>query len=99
MTEKSMNVHPSNEAMAAAGGRLTLWQSLANSQPSLIVPKPPPPHKFVAAAAARLSHVLTCPPTRQEKEQRKKVDGKAELMKSFQTSVNGGKHASAYPIY
>lgn len=105
MTEKGINVHSSNEAVAAAGGRLTLWQSIETGRLNEHLLKPPPSHRFVAAVEggspgpAYNTYVPTCPPCRQEKEQRKKVDGTADLMSSYETSINGGKHASVYHIY
>lgn len=100
MTEKSINVHSSNEVVAAVGGCLTLWQSIETGRLNEHLPNQPPPHRFVAAAEGGSLEpvsnidVPTCPPCRHEKEQRKKVDGKADLMTSYDTSINGGKHAS-----
>ena len=73
ITDKSISVHSSNEAVAAAGGRLTFWKSLETDQLNEHLPNPPPPFTFVSAAAEGspgLScniHVPTCPPTRTER--------------------------------
>lgn len=50
MTENSINVHSCNEAVAVAGGRLTLWQSIETGRLNEHLPNPPPPDRFVAAA-------------------------------------------------
>ena len=104
--EKGIIVQSSVEAAAAARG---LSQSVRNGQPNRDVPKPRPQHKSssvdssfeeVAAGSQCNNHVPTCPPSRQaKKEQQVKGNGKAELMTNYQTSINAGKHASAYHSY
>lgn len=109
ITDKSSNVHSSVEAAAAVGG-LSLWQSLPSGQPNQNVPQPPPEHKsrnvhysFEEAATKGPPgphcnpNVPTCPPSRPTKrEQQLKVNGKSELMRNYETSINAGKHASAH---
>jgi hypothetical protein len=104
ITDKSSNVHSSVEAAAAVGG-LALYQSLPGGQPSRHVPQPPPEHKstnvhysFEEAAGLHCNpNVPTCPPSPPTKrEQQLKVNGKSELMRNYETSINAGKHASAH---
>jgi hypothetical protein len=102
--DKSSNVHSSVEAAAAVGG-LALYQSLPGGQDNQHVPQPPPEHKstnvhysFEEAATHCNPHVPTCPPTKREQQQQQqlKVNGKSELMRNYETSIDAGKHASAH---
>jgi hypothetical protein len=106
ITDKSSNVHSSLEAAAAVGG-LTLYQSLPGGQHNQHVPQPPPEHKstkvhysFEEVAGPHCNpNVPTCPPsrpTKREQQQQLKVNGKSELMRNYETSINARKHASAH---